>query len=229
MDENLSGQIKVFDDEARPFRGFVSNAVAKLQLERFLPDLFTQQNTVADGLFSGDGIYISVADGKQIRYSFNHLSLGETTYSLVELAVYHQELVQRHDGYIYGGWSVRIQMSSPIAYQNEPQMLQITWSGKEKLGASNTLEMGYMDMYGNGQRMTLYPAEQTVEFPHMHKTLSFSDQIELAVLQENQPFVFDKVAMSDALVGIAFHGNEQNKIPSQKILLPVTMHALYAC
>lgn len=227
MDENVSGQVNVFDEETKPFRGFVTKRVAKMQLERFLPDLFTQPNSIADGLFAGDGVYISVADGKQIRYSFNHCPLGKAVYSLVELAVYHQEFPQRHDGYAYGGWSVHLQMSSPTAQQNEPQMLQVEWNGREKRGASETLGMGYVDMYGNGQRMTLNVINKTLELPHLHETLAFADPVDLAALQEGEPFVFDQIAVSDLLVGIAFHGNEQNRIQRQNILLPASMHVLY--
>ena len=255
MNENFAGRVDLFDQETKPFRGIVTKAVAKLQLERFLPDIFTQQNSVTDGLFSGDHIYISAADERQIRYSFNHCVFGEITYPLIELLIHHQHLVQMHSEegiyskndlmtpmligvgenvpikdttYKYGGWSVRLQMSSPIAYQNEPQMLQIQWRGKEKQGASDTLEMGYMDMYGNGQQMVLDLQEQMLTLPHLHEKLAFSGVVNLTDLQAHQPFMFDQIAVSDSLVGIAFHGNEQNKIPNQKILLPASMHVLYA-
>jgi len=238
MKENLSVvQVDKLDQKLKPFRGDVKKPVARVQLQQFLPDLFTKENNDKDnsiiaGLFPKNDkeevVHIHSADAQQIRYSFKHCELAGVLYPLVELMVYHQQFPQWRNGYIYGGWSVRLQMGCPLPYQREPPMLHVQWNGEEKLGASHELEMGYIDMNGNGQNMVLNLQDKTLSLPHVQRTMNFSDIDQLKTMQGDQPFVFEHVALSESLVGVAFHGNEINKIGSQNMILPAVMHAFYA-
>lgn len=252
MKEDLSQALAstTLDKEETPFRGFFNKTAVKTQLKKYLPELFDTPNSLADGLFSSDErIYISAVNEREIGYSFNHCQLGDTQYPLIELTVTHLHLMQIHSEeliyavnpfidegkgivstehpYAYRGWRVHVLMGSPFVNQKDPQMLQLEWTGKDQFGKSETLQVAYMDMFGNGQRMILDVQNQTISLPHIHETFDMKTTDEFVTKQQNQPFIFDAVSVEDACAGISFHGNEANRIGQQHLQLPLTMHAFY--
>ena len=255
MKENATGVGSVsFDKEETPFRGFFSKTAVKKQLKRYLPDVFSQSsNSISDGLFSNkEDVYVRFANIQQLGYSFKHCQFAGVTYPLTELTIHHalstqmhsEELVVPHNRlleslgiseqtsnantkFLYGGWSVHMQLSCPHSNQNESKRLQITWSGKEQWSISDELEVAYKDMDGNGQIMVIRPKDQTLELQHLRQIIEFSDTDHLANLQMNQPLTFDRIALSSSLISIAFHGNEMNKVGNQEWVLPVAISAKY--
>ncbi len=242
------------DTKEAPFRGFFNKTAVKNQLRRYLPDLFTKPtNSVVKGLFSNEkDVYVRVADAQQLGYSFKQCQFAGVIYPLTELTMHHavstqihsEELVIPHNRlletlgigeqtsnentkFLYGGWSVHMQLSNPHVNQTESKMLHFTWRGKEQHGGSDELEVAYKDMDGNGQIMVVRPNDQTLELKHLHETIGLSDTDRLLRMQANQPVTFDQINMSDSLIHVAFHGNAVNKIGHQQWTLPATIHAKY--